>query len=629
MSEKASPQDAVLKAPATSTDVTPISRPDSPDSEAEKKLIQNYDSDPVLTKKVDLVNAAIDEIGMTPFQWKLFFLNGFGYGADTLLVLCQAVTQSAVTQEFGSPNKHIAGVYMASMVGLLVGAGLWGFSADIIGRKIAFNSSLFICALFVLIAGGMPSYISFSAMVAIYSAANGGNYILDTTNLVEFLPVSHTWLVTFMSIFWAVGYTITGLLAWAFLGNYSCAADATTPRWLISQNRDDEVYITLKFMADKYHRPLSLDVGQLQSLGVVRHTEKSVWSSTRLKKHFSGLFATRSLAYSTTLIMVNWFIIGIVSPLYTVFLPYYLASRGADTVELKTPVWQCLDVFWECKRNPDALNDAKVYIDCALKAAEALRYQWSRRFILCFLHCGTMMRILHFDRSGLMASEPIDITAKPAIFVRKDPDDGRRLQVVTVGKRQFFIDDQQQGPLRDHLVSRATTAFRAKLVKHDREEKTGWAWCYKSSWIQTHRRHEGSFLEDTQGPGVIDLLAYDTSKVRSSNDTTVSGRQQCASGDPMDIINTFGKQAKKQNADFVQHTGTSETKHAGLEEMLLDPRRPMLKSQQNCDDRERRNLVVAWAQSPFDKATATCDLQTHLLLWQQAFSAVKSIADKG
>ncbi len=36
--------------------------------------------------------------------------------------------------------------------------------------------------------------------VAIYSAGAGGNYILDATNLIEFLPASHYWLVTFMAV---------------------------------------------------------------------------------------------------------------------------------------------------------------------------------------------------------------------------------------------------------------------------------------------------------------------------------------------------------------------------------------------------------------------------------------------
>jgi hypothetical protein len=40
--------------------------------------------DPVLKKKMALINAAIDEIGMTPWQWKLFGLNGFGYTVDSV-----------------------------------------------------------------------------------------------------------------------------------------------------------------------------------------------------------------------------------------------------------------------------------------------------------------------------------------------------------------------------------------------------------------------------------------------------------------------------------------------------------------------------------------------------------------
>ncbi|KAL5001541.1 major facilitator superfamily domain-containing protein [Aspergillus recurvatus] len=325
--------------------------------------------DEVLARKMALVNGAMDEIGMTPFHWKLFFLNGFGYAVDSLLVVCQSIAQPAVTHEFGNPSKHIAGVALASQVGLLVGAAIWGFSADVIGRKLAFNSSLFICATFVLIAGGMPNYISFCAMVAIYSAGAGGNYVLDATNFLEFLPVSHSWLVTFLAVWWAVGYTVTGLLAWAFMSNYSCDPSATvaectraanmgwrylhitcgglvlvasilrlvllhmaeTPKWLVSQNRDDELIEILSRLSKKYNRPFSLALEELSSQGRVQDTEKSVFSALRLASHFTGLFSTKKLTYSTVMIIINWLLIGTVSPLYSVFLPYYLQSRGADT----------------------------------------------------------------------------------------------------------------------------------------------------------------------------------------------------------------------------------------------------------------------------------------------------------
>ena len=53
---------------------------------------------------------------------------------------------------------------MASQVGFLVGAALWGTSADIIGRRLVFNASLFLSASFVLIGGAMPGYVPFSVV---------------------------------------------------------------------------------------------------------------------------------------------------------------------------------------------------------------------------------------------------------------------------------------------------------------------------------------------------------------------------------------------------------------------------------------------------------------------------------
>lgn len=97
-------------------------------------------------------------------------------------------------------------------MGLLIGAAFWGYSADIIGRRIAFNTGFFICALFVIIAGGMPNYISFAAMY-VSASQRIMDTIIDATNLIEFLPATFAWLVTFLAVWWAVGYTITRLLA--------------------------------------------------------------------------------------------------------------------------------------------------------------------------------------------------------------------------------------------------------------------------------------------------------------------------------------------------------------------------------------------------------------------------------
>jgi MFS family permease len=75
---------------------------------------------------------------------KLFCLTGFGYAADSLILLLQSITAVSAAAEFHPFFKN--GLTIAVYVGMLVGALFWGLGADIIGRRIAFNTSLFICS---------------------------------------------------------------------------------------------------------------------------------------------------------------------------------------------------------------------------------------------------------------------------------------------------------------------------------------------------------------------------------------------------------------------------------------------------------------------------------------------------
>lgn len=64
-----------------------VRKPNSSDDSSSDSINEVFDSeaiDPVLAKKMALVNKAIDKIGMTSFQWKMLFLNGFGYAVDSV-----------------------------------------------------------------------------------------------------------------------------------------------------------------------------------------------------------------------------------------------------------------------------------------------------------------------------------------------------------------------------------------------------------------------------------------------------------------------------------------------------------------------------------------------------------------
>lgn len=105
-----------------------------------------------------------------------------------------------------------------------------------------------------------------------------------------------------------------------------------TPKFSLCRNDDAHVVATLNTIAKKYNRPFSLTVAQLEACGTVHsaHSSSSRASWAELAVHYRGLFMTRTGGLSTALVWVSWALIGLAYPLFYIFLPEYLASRGAD-----------------------------------------------------------------------------------------------------------------------------------------------------------------------------------------------------------------------------------------------------------------------------------------------------------
>lgn len=105
-----------------------------------------------------------------------------------------------------------------------------------------------------------------------------------------------------------------------------------TPKFLLCQGRDEDVVKTLGNLAHKYDRPYSLTLDQLQAHGQIHsaHAQNKA-SLSEVLVHVRGLFANRTMALSTSLVWLSWALIGLGYSLYYVYLPEYLASRGAST----------------------------------------------------------------------------------------------------------------------------------------------------------------------------------------------------------------------------------------------------------------------------------------------------------
>lgn len=326
-------------------------------------ILSMQDVDPALNAKMHIVNDAIDAMGWTPYHTKLFVLNGFGYAVDSMILALQTLVAGPAANEF-SPSYPKA-LTIAVYVGMLIGALFWGLGADIIGRRFAFNTTLFVCSISGIVAGAAPSWASLAFFIAMVGFGGGGNLILDTAVFLEYLPSHKQWVLTLMAGWWGLGYVGIGLFAWGLLtpAHLNCVDVCTygnnkgwrylmfttsglvfvmsilritvirlkeTPKFLLGEGKEEQLVAAFHNLATKYNRPCTITVAQLQACGTIKSAHgSSKLSLGEFSSHMRGLFANRKMALSTLLIWASWTLIGLAYPLFYVFLPAYLSSRGA------------------------------------------------------------------------------------------------------------------------------------------------------------------------------------------------------------------------------------------------------------------------------------------------------------
>lgn len=142
-------------------------------------------------------------------------MSGYSYAVDSQLLLLQSIIATQAGYEFRPVYSHA--LTIAVYMGMLFGALFWGLSADVIGRRFAFNTSLFICSVFATIAGAAPSWPVLATFIALLGFGGGGNLIMDTTVFIEYLPSNKQWVLTWLASWWGLGQAVAGFVAWGFL----------------------------------------------------------------------------------------------------------------------------------------------------------------------------------------------------------------------------------------------------------------------------------------------------------------------------------------------------------------------------------------------------------------------------
>ena len=135
--------------------------------------------DTAYDKKSKVINKAIMDIGMGWYQWELFVLCGFGWLADNLVLQVVALTLPSLTSEFGVSETQVRYTTCSLFLGLCLGASFWGVASDVIGRRLAFNMTLFIAGIFGMAVAGGPNWIGTCGLYASLGIGVGGNLPVD------------------------------------------------------------------------------------------------------------------------------------------------------------------------------------------------------------------------------------------------------------------------------------------------------------------------------------------------------------------------------------------------------------------------------------------------------------------
>lgn len=328
--------------------------------------------DPVYEAKARVLNRAIQNIGMGYYQWQLFIVVGFGWASDNLWPIVTSLIFTPITNEFNPSRPPL--LTLAQNIGLLAGAMFWGFGCDIFGRRWAFNLTLGVTSVFGLIAAGSPNFAAIGTFAALWSFGVGGNLPVDSAIFLEFLPGTHQYLLTVLSVDWAFAQLLATLVAWPLLGNMTCQEGEVctraknmgwryfmiamggiamvmflirfvlftiyeSPKYHMGKGHDDEAVRIVHEVARRNGKTSSLTIEDLKACEVLgdgraQQTDATAALKRNLEKvnlsHVRALFATKKMAFSTGMIMLVWAFIGLGYPLYNAYLPYLQALKGAE-----------------------------------------------------------------------------------------------------------------------------------------------------------------------------------------------------------------------------------------------------------------------------------------------------------
>jgi putative MFS transporter len=289
------------------------------------------------TRRTSTVQEAVDEIGFGRFQKRLLGVCGVTWAADGAEVLLLGFALPSLIGEFGITPTQGGLTVTATFAGMLVGAWFWGTISDHIGRRMGFQVTVLIFALFGLLSAFAPSWEWLLVLRFLTGFGLGGALPLDFSLYAEFLPTENRGRnLVILESFWALGTIIAAGLAWILVPSFGWRPLLATsalaavlvlwirrsipesPRYLAISGKTDEAREILAGIARENGRPApegELITGERQSGSTVAR----LWKP--------------GLKRTTLMLWIAWFCISLAYYGIFTWLPQAFVAQGFSSLQ--------------------------------------------------------------------------------------------------------------------------------------------------------------------------------------------------------------------------------------------------------------------------------------------------------
>lgn len=285
-----------------------------------------------MTPAVSTVQEAIDEIGYGRFQRRLLGVCGVTWAADGAEVLLIGFALPSIREEFGLDAADGALLASVTFVGMLLGAWLWGPVADRIGRRLGFQLTVAIFAVFGLASAFAPDVGWLLVLRLLTGFGLGGALPLDFSIYAEYLPSRNRGRnLVLLESFWAAGTITAAALAFLLVPAFgwrpllaTSALAALLVIWIRARIPESPRYLAVTGQADRAQEVIA-QIAEYNGRPVP--SERIVAAPRQPPVGVAVLFRSE-LRRSTIMLWIAWF--GIALGYYGLFvwLPTVFVAQG-------------------------------------------------------------------------------------------------------------------------------------------------------------------------------------------------------------------------------------------------------------------------------------------------------------